>query len=84
MNNFKKSGALVKVSWGDAWGSSGWANTQVALKEHKSLAVTNYGIVVKHDKDGITLASGQDENGSYLGIGFVPSGMIKRIVSLGK
>ena len=84
MSKFKKPGVLVKVDWGDAWGSSGWTSPSVAIKEHKPLPVQTFGTVVKHDAVGITLASGEDENGSCLGIGFIPGGMIKKVTILGK
>jgi hypothetical protein len=73
---------MVKVLWGDAWGSSGWASQSAIVKEHAPLPVESYGMVVKHDKVGISIASGKDANGAFLGNGFVPKGMIKEVIEL--
>lgn len=82
VSSFKTPGTIVKVQWGDAWGSAGWASKAYLEREHKSLPVTSIGIVVKHDETGISLANGEDENGIYLGTGFVPQGMIKKVTKL--
>jgi hypothetical protein len=82
MSSYKKSGTLVRVDWGDAWGSSGWTSEAIAIKEHAPLAVQTFGTVVKHDEVGIMLATGKDANGVLLGIAFVPNGMIKKVTKL--
>lgn len=79
MNKFKKPGLTVRVEWLDAWGSSGWCSKNAALNEHEPLPVKSVGVVVKHDKVGITLAQGVDKNGVYLGVSFVPNGMIQKV-----
>lgn len=72
----------MRVEWGDAWGSSGWASESTAVREHAPLPVQSFGVVVKHDEVGITLAGGKDANGVLLSIGFIPSGMIKKVTKL--
>lgn len=81
MSKFKKPKTLVKVTWGDAWGSSGWSGKDVSA-DHKPLIVVSVGFVAVHDARGISLASGIDENGSHVGVGFIPSGMIIKVTSL--
>lgn len=77
---FKKPGTLVRVNWGDAWGASGWAKDPES--EHKPLGVVSVGFVIKHDKAGISLAEGMDEQGTWLGVGFIPAGMIVKVTEL--
>lgn len=80
---FKKPKTLVKVTWGDAWGSSGWAGTNPPADSHKPVVVVSVGFVIRHDAGGISLAEGIDEAGAYLGQGFIPAGMIMKVTEIG-
>lgn len=75
---YKKPGTLVRVNWGDAWGASGWA----AGTDHRPLSVVSVGFVIEHDDIGISLAEGRDEHGTWLGVGFIPDGMIFKVTKL--
>jgi hypothetical protein len=76
--SYKKPGTLVRVNWGDAWGASGWASGT----DHKPLPVVSVGFVIQHDEVGISLAEGRDAQGTWLGVGFIPNGMIAKVTKL--
>lgn len=67
------------VTWGDAWGSTGWVRLEQAVKEHIPLSVTSVGFVLTNNKKGIQLTGSFDANGNPGGQQFIPRGMIIKI-----
>lgn len=80
--NYKKRNTLVEVTWGDAWGSSGWTNSMHIQKSHKPLIVRSVGIVLIHDAVGISTCEGISEEGDPVGHNFIPAGMIVKVTKL--
>lgn len=78
MKRYKKQGLIVKVDWEDAWSTAGWRENY----DHSALKVASIGFVRKHDKKGIAISFGKDENDTGLGVEFIPSGMIRKITRL--
>jgi hypothetical protein len=70
---------LSCVSWTDAHGN---ALTTFEAHEvpHAPVVVRTFGVIVKQDDVGITIASEQFETGSFRGVTFVPRGMILDVV----
>lgn len=69
-------GTLVKVTWHDAHGSA--ANVCYDLEEipHVPVLVTSYGILLKHDDVGVSIASEKCDDSTWRGYSFVPAGML--------
>ncbi len=72
-------GELVKVVWEDAHGSA--ANVVYELDEipHVPVEVVSYGILLKADEVGVSIASEKCDNSCYRGYSFIPSGMLVRV-----
>lgn len=67
---------LAKVVWKDAHGVAG--TTALALHEipHGGILITSYGLILKQDLEGVSIASEVCEDGTYRGYTFVPAGML--------
>lgn len=72
-------GELVKVIWEDAHGSA--ANVVYELEEipHEPVEVISYGLLLKHDSVGVSIASEQCDKTCYRGYSFIPAGMLVRV-----
>jgi hypothetical protein len=70
---------LVKVTWLDAHGSA--ANVVYDIDEipHAPIECTSYGILLKDDEVGVSIASEQVGVDTYRGYSFVPRGMLSRV-----
>jgi len=77
-------GELVKVVWNDAHGSA--ANVVYELEEipHAPIEVVSYGLLLKEDEVGVSIASEKCDSSCYRGYSFVPRGMLVRIEPLKK
>lgn len=66
---------LVAVRWLDAHGStlSSYAEHEIP---HAGIEMTTYGLLLREDSVGITVASESCADGTYRGCTFVPKGMI--------
>ena len=72
-------GELVMCIWLDAHGSA--ANVVYELEEipHAPIEVVSYGILLKYDDVGISIASEKCDNSCWRGYSFIPKGMIIRV-----
>lgn len=71
-------GELVKVIWLDAHGS---ATSTFELEEipHAPIEVVSYGILLKEDDVGVSIASEKCDDSCYRGHSFIPKGMLVRV-----
>lgn len=72
-------GELVKCVWLDAHGSA--ANVVYDIDEipHGPIECTSYGILLKQDDLGVSIASEKVGVDTYRGYSFIPIGMLKHI-----
>ena len=72
-------GKLVKVTWQDAHGSA--ANIAYTIDEipHSPVIVESYGILLKDDAAGISIASEKCDVDCWRGYGFMPRGMVTAV-----
>jgi hypothetical protein len=77
-------GELVKVIWNDAHGSA--ANVCYDIDEipHMPVEVTSYGILLKMDEVGVSIASEKCDDSTWRGYSFVPAGMLVKVVPMNK
>lgn len=75
---------LVAVTWDDAHGTNlgDFSESEIERDFHKAARYTTFGLLVKEDAAGVTLASDVSE-GTYRGVAFIPRGMIVDLVNLG-
>lgn len=69
---------LVAVQWLDAHGSSITAYAEHEIP-HAAFKITSYGLLIKEDEAGISIASELCEDNTYRGVTFIPKGMIVKI-----
>lgn len=76
MENDITFGDLVKVTWADAHGSA--ANVAYDIDEipHAAIEVESYGILLKQDMVGVSIASERCDETTYRGYSFIPAGML--------
>ena len=74
---------MVKVTWLDAHGIVG--TTALALHEipHGGIVITSYGLLLRHDEQGVSIASEMCADGTYRGYTFVPAGMLVEVEPIG-
>jgi hypothetical protein len=74
-------GDLVKVTWNDAHGSA--ANVCYDLDEipHVPVLCESYGILLKMDEVGVSIASEKCDETAFRGYSFVPAGMLVKVES---
>ena len=72
-------GQLVKVTWHDAHGSA--ANVTYTIDEipHAPIEVVSYGILLKEDAVGISIASEKCDSDCWRGYSFIPAGMLIKV-----
>lgn len=73
------NGQLVKVTWIDAHGSA--ANTTYSIDEipHLPVEVISYGVLLRDDELGVSIASEVCDLNIYRGYSFIPRVLIKRV-----
>ncbi len=66
---------LIAVIWKDAHGSalSAYAPHEIP---HKPMVMTTYGLRIRSDEEGVTVANEECGDGTYRGITFIPHGMV--------
>lgn len=69
---------LVRVDWLDAHGSA-VAPYSIDEIPHAAIIVSSYGVLLKHDEVGVSIASEVCDNDVFRGYTFVPAGMIVKV-----
>jgi hypothetical protein len=75
---------VVAVDWGDSWGNQ--LNYFRSSDKYEPMQLTSTGMVIKHDKHGLTLGSEADFNPDvprFKRVQFIPRTMIIKITTLG-
>lgn len=70
--------ALVKVVWLDAHGSAAIAYELHEIP-HKAIEVASYGLLLRQDDIGVSIASERCGDSTYRGYTFMPAGMIVKV-----
>ena len=69
---------LVSLKWMDAHGTA--TNTyEVHELPHKALEITTYGLLLRDDEGGVSIASEDCGGGCYRGVTFVPRSLVVEI-----
>lgn len=70
--------ALVAVRWKDAHGT---ATAAYSLHElpHAAIEITSYGLLLRQDADGVSIASEECKDGTYRGVTFVPASLVLEV-----
>lgn len=66
---------LVAVKWLDAHGSSTTAYAEHEIP-HAAIEITTYGLLLREDEAGVTVASEWCKDNTYRGVTFIPKGMM--------
>ncbi len=69
---------LVKVTWMDAHGSAVIAYELHEIP-HKGIEVASYGLLLRQDDVGVSIASEKCGDSTYRGYTFMPAGMVVRV-----
>jgi hypothetical protein len=74
---------LVAVRWKDAHGT---ATAAYALHEipHEAIEITTYGLLLRSDEKGVSVASEECKDGTYRGVTYVPIELILEVRPLFK
>lgn len=69
---------LVALRWKDAHGT---AVDACAIHEipHAAIEITTYGLLLRQDEAGVSIASEECKDGTYRGITFVPASLVVEI-----
>ena len=72
---------LVKVTWNDAHAS---VATLYEVHEipHQATVVQTYGLLLRQDDSGVSLANELCSGETYRGVTFIPAGMIVKVEEL--
>ena len=71
----EKNPALVALRWRDAHGSA-TALYEIHELPHKATEITTYGLLLRQDEEGISIAAEDCGGGCYRGVTFVPKALI--------
>lgn len=75
---------LAAVVWDDAHHSLDEYSLQdIDNQFHKAARETNYGLLIKNDEDGITLACEEGTDGGFRHCFFIPKSMVIEVIDLG-
>lgn len=80
---------MVCVIWLDAHGRSDGEFTaeEIARDFHDPAPIKTFGLLVNDDDRGLTVASeitsGENDEPTYRGLGFIPRGMVQDVIQLG-
>lgn len=69
---------LVKVVWLDAHGSAAIAYELHEIP-HKAIEVASYGLLLRQDDIGVSIASERCGDSTYRGYTFMPAGMVMKV-----
>jgi hypothetical protein len=65
---------LVALTWLDAHGSI--SPSEVHEIPHAPIKITTYGLLMRDDEAGVSVANEACHDGTYRGVTFVPRGMV--------
>lgn len=69
---------LVAVTWNDAHGSATSAYAEHEIP-HAPIVIVTYGLLLRDDEAGVTIANEVCDDSTYRGVTFVPRGMIVKV-----
>lgn len=69
---------VVCVAWNDAHGNT-FTTYEAHEIPHAPAVVRTYGLLLREDETGVSIANEVFETGGYRGVTFIPKGMIKSI-----
>ena len=72
------SHALVKATWLDASGDSGWIDLS-SLLEKMPIPAYTIGFLIVEDENRVVVAGGKTQDGSYGSWDCIPKGMVQKI-----
>jgi hypothetical protein len=77
---------LVAITWEDAHGKAtgDFSEEQIAQEFHQAALYTSYGLLIIDNEKGVTIAMEEADDGSFRGLTFIPRGMVKELVNLGR
>ena len=73
--------SLVKVVWRDAHGSATGAYSLHEIP-HEAIEVMSYGLLLKTDAVGVSIASERCGDDTYRGYTFIPTGMVVSVTPM--
>ena len=73
--------SLVKVVWRDAHGSATGAYSLHEIP-HEAIEVMSYGLLLRQDAVGVSIASERCGDDTYRGYTFIPTGMVVGITPM--
>lgn len=74
----KQKPALVALTWKDAHGTATEAYSLHELP-HAPILITTYGLLLREDESGISIACEECADGTYRGVTFVPQTLIASV-----
>lgn len=69
---------LVALTWLDAHATGTTTTYEVHELPHRALEVTTYGLLLRDDEAGVSIACEDCGGGTYRGVTFVPRSLIVR------
>jgi hypothetical protein len=72
---------VVCVTWTDAHGNA-FSVYESHEIPHCAAAVRTYGVLLREDDTGVSIANEVFEAGSFRGVTFIPRGMIKEVADV--
>ncbi len=71
--------------WACEWEDAYWDSAEMERSEiaHRPILYISYGLLLKHDETGITLATDVSQTGTFRGFNFIPAKMITRCWKVG-
>jgi hypothetical protein len=73
---------LVSLRWLDAHATAGTTAYELHELPHRAAEITSYGLLLRDDADGVSIASEDAGAGMYRGITFVPRQLILHLKHL--
>ena len=70
---------LVSVRWKDAHATAGTTAYELHELPHKASEILSYGLLLRDDADGISIASEDAGAGMFRGITFVPRALVVEV-----
>lgn len=74
--------SLVALRWMDAHATAGTTAYEIHELPHKASEITTYGLLLRDDAEGVSIATEDCGAGMYRGITFVPRPLVVAVKSL--
>ena len=74
---------IVCVTWMDAHGNA-FAVYEAHEIPHAAAIVRTYGVLLREDEAGVTIANEVFEAGSFRGVTLIPKGMIREVADVSR